>query len=352
MLIGEYLMFKSLSASSFRNFLLLLVTLSIPYSANFAADSDKNSNYMKAAKRFLNSDIVQEKNCFICHTIGTSGGTVGPILNQISNRRSPEWLRKWLKDPNEVKPGTRMPNFEFSDDEIETIVRYFKDMKRDFDGQRILSDNSDLQKAGGELFKAYDCLACHRIGKTGRFTGPNLTWVGVRKTSEWVNVWLADPPAYKLGTFMPNFHLSDGEINALTTYLASLTGGENEAARDWESITAFFLDARPRERGRLVAERLACWSCHGPALDEGVENPNAQPDGYVPAINTSYFDFEEEDLIAIILEGSTPLKIDPEGVTPPYSCPTWEGALNELEIADLLSYLDSIVPESSKWGFE
>ena len=342
---------KSFSMSSFHYLLLLVVIISIPFSATFAAGKS-DGKHLAAAKRFLNSDIVQEKNCFICHTIGTSGGTVGPILNQVSNRRSPEWLRKWLKDPNKVKPGTKMPNFEFSDDEIETIVGYFKYMKRDIDSEQILNDHSDIQKAGGELFKAYDCLACHRLGKTGRFTGPNLTWIGVRKTSDWVSVWLKDPPAYKPDTFMPNFKLSDGEIDALTHYLASLKGSENEAARDWESITAFFLDARPRERGRLVADRLACWSCHGPALDEGVENPNAQPDGFVPAINTSYFDFEEEDLIAIILEGSTPLKIEPNGETPPFSCPPWEDALNELEIADLLSYLDSIVPESSKWGFE
>ena len=351
MLIGEYLMGKSFSRSSFRSFLLFVVTIIIPFTAIFAAGKS-DEKHLAAAKRFLNSDIVQEKNCFICHTIGTSGGTVGPILNQVSNRRSPEWLRKWLKDPNKVKPGTKMPNFEFSDDEIETIVGYFKYMKRDIDSEQILNDHSDIQKAGGELFKAYDCLACHRLGKTGRFTGPNLTWIGVRKTSDWVSVWLKDPPAYKPDTFMPNFKLSDDEIDALTHYLASLKGSENEAARDWESITAFFLDARPRERGRLVADRLACWSCHGPALDEGVENPNAQPDGFVPAINTSYFDFEEEDLIAIILEGSTPLKIEPNGETPPFSCPPWEDALNELEIADLLSYLDSIVPESSKWGFE
>lgn len=342
---------KSFSRSSFCSFLLFVVTIIIPFTAIFAAGKS-DEKHLAAAKRFLNSDIVQEKNCFICHTIGTSGGTVGPILNQVSNRRSPEWLRKWLKDPNKVKPGTKMPNFEFSDDEIETIVGYFKYMKRDIDSEQILNDHSDIQKAGGELFKAYDCLACHRLGKTGRFTGPNLTWIGVRKTSDWVSVWLKDPPAYKPDTFMPNFKLSDDEIDALTHYLASLKGSENEAARDWESITAFFLDARPRERGRLVADRLACWSCHGPALDEGVENPNAQPDGFVPAINTSYFDFEEEDLIAIILEGSTPLKIEPNGETPPFSCPPWEDALNELEIADLLSYLDSIVPESSKWGFE
>ena len=335
-----------------RTLIFLMLYSAAIAAENDAGDSKGDANYLKAAERFLKSEIVQQKSCNICHTIGKSGGTVGPILNQISNRRSPEWLRKWLKNPNNVKPGTKMPNFQFSDKEIETIIGYFKDMKRDIVGTEILARNSNLMDAGKELFQSYDCLACHRIGKTGRFVGPNLTWLGIRKTSEWETVWLRDPNAYKPGTFMPNFHLGEKEIEALTTYLESLTGGENETSREWESITAFFLDARPRERGRLVAERLACWSCHGPNLDEGVKNPNARPDGFVPPINTAYLDFGEEDLAAIIMEGSKPLKGDAEGQTPPFSCPPWKDALDESELDDLLSYLDSIVPESAKWEFE
>ena len=335
-----------------RTLIFLMLYSAVITAESIAGDINKDAKYIKAAERFLKSEIVQQKSCNICHTIGNSGGTVGPILNQISNRRSPDWLRKWLKDPNEVKPGTKMPNFQFSDTEIEIIIEYFKDMKRDIVGIEILARNSSLLDVGKELFQSYDCLACHRIGKTGRFIGPNLTWLGIRKTRDWETVWLRDPNAYKPGTFMPNFHLGENEIEALTTYLSSLTGGENETSREWESITAFFLDARPRERGRLVAERLACWSCHGPTLDEGIKNPNALPDEFVPPINTAYLDFEEEDLMAIIMEGSKPLKVDAEGPEPPFSCPPWKNALDENELDDLLSYLNSIVPESAKWEFE
>ncbi len=82
------------------------------------------------------------------------------------------------------------------------------------------------------------------------------------------------------------------------------------------------------------------------------ENPNAQPDEFVPPINTSYLDFDEKDLMAIIMEGSKPLKLDADGLTPPFSCPSWKDALDESELDDLLSYLNSIVPESAKWEFE
>ncbi|MFQ5627822.1 MAG: c-type cytochrome [bacterium] len=320
--------------------------------AGISKNTGKEDDHLKAAERFAKSDIVEQKNCVTCHTIGESGGTVGPILNQISNRRTEEWLRTWLTDPNTIKPNTKMPNFRFSNAEIDRIIAFLADMKRSVDGKKILAENSDPVKAGEALFNAYDCYACHRIGDEGRFVGPNLTWVGIRKSRDWEAVWLKDPLAYKPGTFMPNFNLSEPEINALTTFLHSLQGQQNDKSRKWESITTFILDARPRERGRLVAERLACWSCHGETLEGGIENPNADPDELVPAINTAFIDYSTEDLQEIILTGSTPSKLDPNGKAPPFGCPPWKAALNDSEMQDLLAYLENIVPESEKWEFK
>ncbi|MCI0694265.1 c-type cytochrome [candidate division KSB1 bacterium] len=334
-------------------FFAVIVALSLSTDM-VAGDKDKNDNasYLQAAERFAKSEIVEQKNCITCHTIGKSGGTVGPILNQVSNRRPLDWLRKWLKDPNATKPGTKMPNFQFSDAELDNALSYLKDMKRTVESEKILAANPEPMKAGEALFKAYDCYACHRIGDQGRFIGPNLTWVGLRKPPEWERIWLKDPPAYKPGTFMPNFHLSPAEIAALTAFLHSLQGQHNDAGRKWESITAFILDARPRERGRLVAERLACWSCHGENLAGGIKNPNAKPDGFVPAINSAYLDFSEEELQEKILNGSMPEKLVPDGESPPFACPPWKAALNDAELADLLAYLESIAPESAKWEFK
>ncbi|MFQ5608122.1 MAG: c-type cytochrome, partial [Candidatus Zixiibacteriota bacterium] len=308
--------------------------------------------HMQAAERFAGSGIVQQRNCVTCHTIGQSGGTVGPILNQISDRRTEDWLRTWFKNPNSLKSGTKMPNFQFSESELDELLSHLTKMKRGVDGEALLASNPDPVRGGEALFEAYDCYACHRIGDRGRFVGPNLTWIGLRKSKEWETLWLKDPPAYKPGTFMPNFHLSAKEIEALTSFLHSLQGQSNEASRKWESITAFILDARPKERGRLVAERLACWSCHGEDLSGGVKNPNAGPDGFVPAINSAFMDFEERDLRAFILQGSAPEKLAPEGEAPPFACPPWKAALTESELDDLLAYLESMAPESEKWEFQ
>ncbi len=335
---------------------LALLTLALaqfgPLSSKSFAASDDDSELLKAAQEFSNSALAKQKNCITCHTIGENGGTVGPILNQISNRRTEEWLRKWFSDPNSLKPGTKMPNFGFSPAELDDLIKHLTKMKRTINSEEILAANSDPIVAGGELFKAYDCLGCHRIGDEGRFVGPNLTWVGMRKSQEWEATWLADPPAYKPGTFMPNFHLKPNEIEALTAFLHSQQGQANDKARKWESMTSFILDARPRERGRLVAERVACWSCHGEGLTGGIKNPNAKPDELVPNISSASLDLAEEVLRGIILNGKAAEKLDPAGAEPPFSCPSWKKALTDSELDDLLAYLESIVPESELWEFE
>lgn len=325
--------------------ILLLASLS---SLAWSAERDPG---LEAAERLAKSDIVKKRNCVICHTIGVSGGTVGPNLNHVGNRRTPDWLRAWLRDPNAVKPGTRMPNFGFSTDEIDTLVGHLKELKAPVDAAGLLGRHSQPEAAGEALFRAYDCFACHRIGDEGRFIGPNLTWVGIRKSRDWERVWLRDPPAYKPGTFMPDFQLSAEAVEALTAFLHSLRGQASDRSRKWESTTSFILGLRPRDRGRLVAERLACWACHGEGLSAGVANPNAAPNGTVPGISSAFVDLGEESLKRKILDGSSPSRLEAGDAPPPFNCPAWKEAIDAPELEDLVAYLGSLVPESAKWQF-
>jgi len=87
------------------------------------------------------------------------------------------------------------------------------------------------------------CFACHTIngvpGNAGALVGPDLTHFAGRSsfagsmfdlTPENIAAWLRDPPGVKpgvpigekYGTMMPNYHLSQAEINALVAYLLTL----------------------------------------------------------------------------------------------------------------------------------
>jgi cytochrome c oxidase subunit II len=81
------------------------------------------------------------------------------------------------------------------------------------------------------------CVTCHAIGGTEAtgVAGPNLTrfadpthqcFAGCNwetTDEEALRAWLRDPDAVKLGSKMPNYHLTDGEIDDLVAYLMSLT---------------------------------------------------------------------------------------------------------------------------------
>ncbi len=72
------------------------------------------------------------KGCIICHQHAAIGEarkdfaefSVGPNLTNIS--AEPAFLKRWLKDPSAVKPGTEMPTLGLSDDEIDALVTFLK----------------------------------------------------------------------------------------------------------------------------------------------------------------------------------------------------------------------------------
>lgn len=62
--------------------------------------------------------------CSGCHSVGGQGGNVGPALDGISSRLDPDYLRKWIADPQAVKPGTAMPNLGLDGQVLQDIVDY------------------------------------------------------------------------------------------------------------------------------------------------------------------------------------------------------------------------------------
>jgi cytochrome c oxidase subunit 2 len=90
----------------------------------------------------------------------------------------------------------------------------------------------------GPASGANSCTACHAVGGVqgaGGIAGPDLTHFAApthecfagciwnTDDREALAAWLRDPNAVKLGSKMPNYHLTDEEVNDLIDYLYSLT---------------------------------------------------------------------------------------------------------------------------------
>ena len=116
--------------------------------------------------------------------------------------------------------------------------RVFVQSQADFDAwveaqiaDRIAPEG-DLAVAG-EAIATTICAACHTIRGTNAAAqiGPDLTHVGSRTTiasgmlennTENLRAWLADPPAEKPGSKMPNLNLTPEQLEQLVAYLQGL----------------------------------------------------------------------------------------------------------------------------------
>jgi cytochrome c1 len=65
------------------------------------------------------------------------------------------------------------------------------------------------------------------IDGEGAALAPNLAGVSRRLDAVSLRLWLRDPRGIKWRTPMPNFQLSDSEIEAIVAYLTALDGGDS-----------------------------------------------------------------------------------------------------------------------------
>jgi cytochrome c2 len=82
-------------------------------------------------------ELFQSKGCVGCHTIG-KGKLTGPDLKGVTQRRSEEWLKKWIKSPDTMvftdptakellkQYLTPMPNLGLTDEEVNALISYLK----------------------------------------------------------------------------------------------------------------------------------------------------------------------------------------------------------------------------------
>ena len=56
-------------------------------------------------------------------------GYVGPTLTQVGSRLTPAWMFHWLKNPQELRPGTIEPNQHMSDEDARALTAYLSSLK-------------------------------------------------------------------------------------------------------------------------------------------------------------------------------------------------------------------------------
>ena len=79
----------------------------------------------------LGKELYQVKfQCQSCHTIGSSGGYVGPSLNSAGLWLRPEWIEAWLRHPQALDPQTIEPRLSMNDKEVKAITAYLLTLRQ------------------------------------------------------------------------------------------------------------------------------------------------------------------------------------------------------------------------------
>ncbi len=72
---------------------------------------------------------VTKYGCNGCHKIGEEGGVVGPALDRAGYRLNPTWVYRWLRNPQAMKPDTRMPSLGLNDADAKAVALYLKTLR-------------------------------------------------------------------------------------------------------------------------------------------------------------------------------------------------------------------------------
>jgi mono/diheme cytochrome c family protein len=227
---------------------------------------------LKGAPPFTKAkNLVLETGCFGCHEIKgyTDVPKIGPPLNSLPAKVNVEWLFRWVKNPHDYNPQTRMPNFLFNDEQAEAITAYLMKIGKESNYQFIRARGSHAggnAAAGKAIFETVGCNACHVVGDnlamrekrgTSYDIAPELTRVGSKVNPDWLFDWIKNPRHYNAEARMPSLRLSDVEARHIVAYLTTLKDG-----RRFDQVKINLDDAEKIARGDRLIREYGCAGCH------------------------------------------------------------------------------------------
>ncbi|TAH38122.1 MAG: c-type cytochrome [Planctomycetota bacterium] len=260
--------------------------------------------------------LVERYGCYSCHNLQgwRDNRKIGPALDQLREKLSPEFTRAWIADPHDFRPSTRMPQVfhlenrvsaEWDDTAIAAVQAYLwgRSMGRALAPIPAEAAEQADPARGEALFRQVGCVACHNSPVTQPHEysdfGPDLAGVGSKLSEQWLYHWLLDPESWWPDTRMPNLRLEPQQAADIARFLSGWKkdGWEPapvapDAAQLERQALAFLnsrytLDeartvyARWREEGgeqRVLEEvgqrwiaRQGCYSCHSiPGFESGM----------------------------------------------------------------------------------
>ncbi len=270
-----------LSDEDVRDITAFLVSQSTPLHPNGA----KTATTLQASSDLsAGTSLYGESFCASCHATQNAagnmvGGDLGPELTKIGSKVKPEWLQAWLRNPGDYDPDTKMPHYRFDDRQIATLTGFLMAKKDDDLLANVhLSDATPEQvKHGKALVVEYGCASCHEINgiKKPENFAPDLSReaskpfaqiafpVDVSHTlPDFIAAKVRNPRAFGPSLKMPQFKLTEQQIDAITTALMTQTDRAQTQAANMRVAGAHETRYQPAGNAGQLMNDLRCFSCH------------------------------------------------------------------------------------------
>jgi cytochrome c2 len=246
----------------------------------------------------LGRRAINRYGCFSCHdikgfekaqSIGTDLSEEGSKLvsrldfafvSETPHTSKLAWFETKLHDPRIFDRGRvlppldklRMPNFDFTDEEVERLVLAIMSFQREIQPPAALPVRSaryDQLVAGRTLVSRRNCVGCHIIETTGgdylklvadsSLGPPRLTPEGARVQPDWLYAFLREPITIRpwLDVKMPTFGLDDASLNGAIRYFGSISNTIGPFQTHEIALTR-----NDQAVGKELFELLRCQQCH------------------------------------------------------------------------------------------
>jgi cytochrome c2 len=244
--------------------------------------------------------LFKKHGCAGCHTISgiEAKGGIGPELYGIGNKDVDRldfgdthierdlwsWLTMKVKEPRAFAKNLKMPEYEFTNDQVRAIVVALLSMSDRQIPSRYLPPPARVsfyapQGEFGAVVTKYNCLTCHKMNGQGGDLAPDLSIEASKARPEWIAQYFKLPYSLRpiMEERMPLLNMTDEEIKTTVEYFERVLVSDAIP----KELPYKLGDSQLVEQGRkFYFEKYSCRACHqinleggyvGPALD-GVGN--------------------------------------------------------------------------------